>query len=165
MDKLAEAQPLLGVEADGRFVDDQEFRIVQQRLRNADPLAHAAGEVRQPAIGHLPEPDRGQHLLDPGVGRARAESLHRGEVGEELARGQRRVDAEGLRQIAQFAAQRRRVPRDVLPVPVHGAGAGVVSVASRRISVDLPAPFGPSRPRIPAPCVRLMPCSVAGLRP
>ena len=41
-EQVVEAQPLLGVEPGGRLVDDDEARIAGDRLRDAEPLAHAA---------------------------------------------------------------------------------------------------------------------------
>ena len=48
-EQVAEAHALLGVEARGRLVDDDERRVVEQRLRDADALAHAAREAAERA--------------------------------------------------------------------------------------------------------------------
>jgi hypothetical protein len=41
-EEIAEAHALLGIEAGGGFVHDEELRVIEQSLRDADALAHAA---------------------------------------------------------------------------------------------------------------------------
>ena len=52
----AKPHALGGVESGGRLIDDQEFGVVEQRLRDADALLHATGIGGQLAVG-LPAPD------------------------------------------------------------------------------------------------------------
>ena len=52
-EQVAEAHPLLGVEPHRRLVDDEQLGVAEQRLRDADALAHAAREAR-PAAGAPP---------------------------------------------------------------------------------------------------------------
>ena len=80
--------------------------------------------------------------------------LSAGEVIEQVVRGHLRVDAELLRQVPEQLADAApcrastsmaaRRPRSARPASASW------SVASVRISVDLPAPLGPSRPNMPA---------------
>ncbi|MEV4752912.1 hypothetical protein AB0K21_41755 [Streptosporangium sp. NPDC049248] len=53
----AEADPLLGVPAAGRFVHDQQPGVGEQCLGDAGPAQHAAGEALEPAVGVLGERD------------------------------------------------------------------------------------------------------------
>jgi hypothetical protein len=41
-EQVAEAHALFRIQADRRLVDDQQLRIVEQRLHDAHALAHAA---------------------------------------------------------------------------------------------------------------------------
>jgi hypothetical protein len=49
-EKIAVSHPLFGVEACGGFIDNQELQIVEQCLRNAHTLAHAARKSTQGPI-------------------------------------------------------------------------------------------------------------------
>ena len=61
----AEADALLGVEPGGRLVHDQQAGIGEQRLGDADPPPHAAGEAPEPAVGVPGQRDHLQQLADP----------------------------------------------------------------------------------------------------
>ena len=155
---MAEPHALLGIEAHGRLVDDQQPRVVEQRLRDADALAHAAGETAEAAGPRLGEVDQLEQFVDARRARPRGRPLTAAEVREELARAQMRIDAEVLRQVAERRAQRVRVARRCRRrSSSRGPSVGLVRVARMRISVDLPAPLGPSSPRTPGPSVRLTP--------
>ena len=41
-EQVAEADALFGVEPDGGFIDDEQLRVVEQRLGDADALLHPA---------------------------------------------------------------------------------------------------------------------------
>ena len=43
-EQIPKAHTFLGIKTGGRLVDDEEFRIIEQRLRDAESLAHAAGK-------------------------------------------------------------------------------------------------------------------------
>ena len=44
-DEVADFDDLIGVEADGRLVENQNVRVAEQGLRDAYPLAIALGEL------------------------------------------------------------------------------------------------------------------------
>ena len=44
-EQVEEAVALLGIEAGGRLVDDDQLGVADQRLGDAEPLPHAAGET------------------------------------------------------------------------------------------------------------------------
>ncbi len=120
-EQRAEAHALLRIESRRRLVDDQQARIVEQRLRDADALAHAAGEAAERTVASLDEVHELEQLLDPRARRARLEALRGGEVLEELHRRELRVDAEVLGQVAQHLAHRVGLARDVGAVPRHAS--------------------------------------------
>src|SRR5438128_131804 len=64
-----------------------------------------------------------------------------------LAAGRRAVDARLLGHVADRAPRPVRVPHDVVPGDERVAGVGARQVVRTRTVVDLPAPFGPSRPK------------------
>ncbi len=123
--QVAEAHALGGVEACCRLIDNQQLRVVEQRLRNADTLLHAAGIGGQPAIGHLLHLHNFQHLIDAPVRDGLGQPLHRGQIAQKLPPGEFGIDAELLGKIAQHLPQRLTMGADVLPVPVDGPLAGL----------------------------------------
>jgi hypothetical protein len=52
-EQVAKADALLGVEAGGGFVHDEQLRVVEQRLGDADPLLHPAREAAQRTLPDL----------------------------------------------------------------------------------------------------------------
>ncbi len=46
-----------GVQSAGRFVQKQQLRLAEQRLGEAQALAHALGVGAHPAVGGLVQPD------------------------------------------------------------------------------------------------------------
>jgi hypothetical protein len=68
---------------------------------------------------------------------------------EHVVGGDARIDAEILGKIARGPAQLLGLGDDVDVAERIAPSVGVCSVATVRISVDLPAPFGPSRPYMP----------------
>ena len=52
------------VEARGRFVEDQQIRIVDERLGEADAARHALGEFAERPVGHVRQTDHLQQFVD-----------------------------------------------------------------------------------------------------
>ena len=50
-EKIAKAHAFFGIEAGGGLVNDEQLRIVEERLGDADALAHAAGISAERALG------------------------------------------------------------------------------------------------------------------
>jgi hypothetical protein len=102
--QVVEAHALLRVEAGGRFVDDDQFRVAQQRLGDAEALAHAARETAQALVAHFEQIGLLQQAIDHFAAAAVAQAFEHGKVVEQFVSGHFRVDAEILRQVAQQAA-------------------------------------------------------------
>ncbi len=49
-EQVAEAHALLGVEPHGGLVDDEQLGVAEQRLGDADALAHAAREAAEAPV-------------------------------------------------------------------------------------------------------------------
>ena len=70
-DDLQQLDRRLRVETGGRLVEDRDLRILQQDLRDPEPLPHAARERRDPPVGDVVQPDmieRVAHLLFALIG-------------------------------------------------------------------------------------------------
>ena len=63
-DQVADFNDLKRVKADGRLVQNDDFGIAQQRLRNTDALLVAFGQRRDPLATYIPDPDLFDHLPD-----------------------------------------------------------------------------------------------------
>ena len=63
-EQVVEAQALLGIEAGGGLVDDDEARIAGDRLRDAEALAHAARVALHRALGGEGEVHALEQLAD-----------------------------------------------------------------------------------------------------
>ena len=144
---------LVRIEAGGRLVDDD----AASAGRPARSRCRAAASCR-PRIRRPPSCATSQRLVclssacDELAPLARARhALERREVIEHALGAQVRIEAELLRQVAEDLAdvvglRRGRRCRRVGRCPSRAAAAW----RSVRISVDLPAPLGPSRPNMPA---------------
>ena len=104
-EQVVEAHALLGVEAGGRLVDDDELRVAEQRLRDAEALAHAAGEAAQRLLAHVVQVGLLQQRRDDVAPRRLVvEALQAREVVEQFLGRDFRIHAEILRQVAQHPA-------------------------------------------------------------
>jgi hypothetical protein len=63
-DDLTEVEAAEGVEARRQFVEDEQVGVGDERLRDADALLHALGEVAQEVFGASIEADAGQEAGD-----------------------------------------------------------------------------------------------------
>ena len=128
------------------LVEDQHCRIVDQRVGQAEPLAHAARkrlDVCGPLVG---EADDLEQLADHAcAARGRNAVAAREEV-EVLPDTQVVVDAVEVGHIADPAPDLDRVLRDRDAADEGLARGRGRSVARIFIVVVLPAPFGPTSP-------------------
>ena len=127
------------------------FGVADQRLRDAEALPHAAGEPSQLLLANVEEVDSLQQGIDRHFALSRIDhAFEPREVVEELVRRHLGIDAEILRQVAQHGAHSVGLAQDVdVAAVARFRESALCSVASVRISVDLPAPLGPSRPNMP----------------
>ena len=98
---VAQPADAVGVEAVGRFVEQQDARVAEQRTGEGQTLAHAEGEPAGPLVHRGLEPDLGQHLLDPIGG----DAADRGHGPEVVAGGAAGVHASGVEDGADDAGR------------------------------------------------------------
>ena len=82
------------VEAVGRLVEEEQPRIVDERLGELHPLLHAGRVPADRPVALLEQPDVAQDLGGPLASGRRREAGHLGEVGDEL--GRRVVGRQGV---------------------------------------------------------------------
>ena len=63
-EQVQEAVALFRIQTGGRLIDDDQRGVADQRLRDAEPLAHAAREPRQRVVPDVPQVDLVQQRLD-----------------------------------------------------------------------------------------------------
>jgi hypothetical protein len=88
------------VEARHRLVEDDEFRLVEKRLREADALQHALGELAQlqPAFGA--HADLVEQRRDAPRALLARDPQQRGKIGEQFLGGEVVVEIRMFRQVA-----------------------------------------------------------------
>ncbi len=64
-DEIADVDHLIGVQADGRLVENQQSRLGDQCLRDPDTLAITLGKLADLSLANIAEPDRPDDRLDP----------------------------------------------------------------------------------------------------
>jgi hypothetical protein len=121
-EQVEEAVALFRIEARGRLVDDQQRRAADQRLGDAEALAHAAGEAGNGFLAHAPQVDLAQQRLD-GLAplAASGDALKHRHVVEHVVGADARIDAEILRQIAEHLTQPLRLLDHVDGAKADGA--------------------------------------------
>ena len=145
-DELPERLAQLDVDAGGGLVEHDHRRPVHQRLRDQDAPLHAAGELAHVGVALVGEAEVGEQLVDPGVVVVDAEVAALD--AQRLAHAEERIEDQLLRHDAEAAA-RRRVVAATTSWPSTATLPAVARARPARmlISVVLPAPFGPSRPK------------------
>ncbi len=151
------------VETGKRLVEQHQPRIVQQRPLEREALPHAAGKPVDGVVRTIRETGTLECGIDDGD---RIQTIQLGEELQVLASGEFRVEVQFVSEKADSPTQppRRGWSRGSFPNRTSPE-VGAASVARMPISVDLPAPFGPSRPRMsPARAVSVT-CESARRRP
>ena len=147
-DQIAHLAPADGIEPGHRLVEDDELRIVDERLREADALHHAFRVLadRPAAIGAKTRRDRGPPRHGAAVRRRGSRTGPRSTSAAPRRTGGRRTSDSP-------AGSRAAGGRSRSPAGRPRSSARPDVGRSRSISslsvVLLPAPFGPSRPKTP----------------
>ncbi|MCZ7686445.1 MAG: hypothetical protein M5U28_49885 [Sandaracinaceae bacterium] len=123
LDELADLDRLVRVEAAHRLVEDEDGRLVDQRLREADALLVALGELADGLRDHVLEADLLDHRQRAALRRLALEAPHRGDPLEVLEHEHLPVERRALRQVADRAAHPERVLPDVAAVDLRRPGA------------------------------------------
>ena len=98
-----------GVEAAGGFVEDQDGRVVDERLGQAEALLHAAGEAVDEVVALVREVEQFEHVADDGFAAAAGDLVGDGEEVQKLPDLHAVVDAEVVGHVADAFADADRV--------------------------------------------------------
>ena len=66
-DEAEQVAPALRIERADGLVEEQQPRACDERLRDPEPLAHAAGVAGDPAPRCVGQADQPERLVDPGT--------------------------------------------------------------------------------------------------
>src|SRR6185436_7670336 len=104
----------LDVEADGRLVEQQQARAVQQRPRNFQAPHLAAGEVAHLAASTVGKADAPQHLAAACAGIASGDAVQGGVIQQVLRHREVEIERAGLKHHPEQPQCFARCPRDVM---------------------------------------------------
>ncbi|CDN43449.1 hypothetical protein BN871_CZ_00200 [Paenibacillus sp. P22] len=99
--RLQNVIPGLGIDADGRFVHDDQTRLVRDGAGDVQPALHAAGEGGRAAPGAVAEADEFERFFGPLLQQLAPQAVEAGEEGHVLVGGHVVVDGQVLRHDAQ----------------------------------------------------------------
>ncbi len=134
----------LDVEADGRLVEQQQARAVQQRARDLDPPHLAAREIAHLVAGAIGKPDARQHLGGAHARLAPADAVQGGVIQQVLHHREIEVERARLEHDAEEPQRLARRARDVMAEDADAPGCVPNSRVISENSVLLPAPLRPS---------------------
>ena len=157
-DRLPQREPALRIEACGRFVEEQDVGTVRDRPRHLQPLRHAPGERVRRRLGTVGELELLEQLERPHLRSAGAPSEVAAVVHEVLDHGARPIESVELRDDTDAAAHAGGSATTSMPAMRTRPAVGMTRVVHMPTVVVLPAPFGPSNPKIsPSLTARSMP--------
>src|ERR1019366_2435348 len=113
-----------GVEAVGGLVEEEEFGIVDERLRELDALLHAGGVAADEAVALLVEADVTERLGGAFARGGGGEAGHAAHVGHEVGGGHIYRKAVVLGEVADELADLERVGERVHAQNFEGTGGG-----------------------------------------
>ena len=97
------------VDGDRRLVEDQDGGLLDQRVGDAEALAHAAGVRLGLAVGGVLEADLVEQLVDPGLRDGPGDAVELGGVAQVLAAREAAVEPDVVGQVADLALDRERL--------------------------------------------------------
>ena len=114
----------LGVEADGRLVEEQHARRVHEAAGDLQAPLHAAGERQHRLVAPVGQVDHLEHLVHPGRDGAAVDAVQLGVQAEVLRRGELAVERRVLEHEADVPADVVALADDVEAAHPGGAGGG-----------------------------------------
>src|SRR5207302_4690100 len=139
---------LLWVEGGGGFIENQYVGVVNDGLRQANPLPVAFGQFSEKLVLDLAHRATIANIIDPFFQIRSRQSLQLAHKFQVLGRLHLRVDWRRLGQIADSLLTSNGCSRTSKPATLAVPADGGRKQVSMRIVVVLPAPLGPRNPTI-----------------
>ncbi len=122
--QLEEVAAASRIEADGRFVHEEDARLVQERARELDPAAVAAAQLRGLVVRALGEPEPRQLARDARLGDRARDAVQAGMEQEIAGHRQFEIERRLLKDDAEQAQGRHRIAAHVVAHDLDAAGIG-----------------------------------------
>ena len=146
--QFEQAHAALRVDADGGLVEQQNLRAVHDAAGEVEAALHAAAEARHGFAGAVGKADEVEHFLDAVAKRGAVHPVRAAPVGEVLGGGEIVVERDVLGHHAERLACTASVGAVSCPMTETRPAVGFRSPQMQLMQVVLPAPLGPSRPKI-----------------
>ena len=114
-DQIPHQADLVRVEPDCRLVEDEQVRLVNHRVGEADPLAVAFREPPDDFFLHVAQAAQFEDIPDPFVHPASGNTLDRRAVAEILVHPHVRIQRDILRKIPDVLARPERLAENIPP--------------------------------------------------
>jgi hypothetical protein len=141
-DRLPDPDDLHRVESDGRLVQDQHRRPVDEGAGERGPLTETLRQVVDLAVRHLLEEAALDRLGDPPLHLGARDALQPRAVGEVLVDPHLGIEGRGLREISDPGARGERLRDDVESRHARGARGGREESRQDAHGRRLPGPVG-----------------------
>jgi hypothetical protein len=135
----------LGIDADGGFVAEEEFRPVQQRGDEIEPPLHAARIIFHGIMAAVREADGSEGLVNPFAQHGAAEAVEPAKRVEVLLGAELLEQRDGLRHEAHGGARGGIGGHDHDAVEGEGAGIGGAQAGGERHERGLAGAVGPEQ--------------------
>ena len=161
LDRLPQAEPAARVQAGRRLVEEEHRRLGDERRREVEPPAHAAGVGLGRAVGGVDEVEALEQLAPRALGLGRAACRRAGRPSSRFSSPVRFSSTAAYWPASPICSRSRAASRTTSSPATRALPAsGLSSVVSTRTAVVLPAPFGPSSPStVPGAASRSTPSS------
>ena len=115
LDAVENGDPALGVDANGRFVEHEQPRIVQEAGRDVEPALHATRVLVDALARPVDQPDQLEARIHPFVPRPPGQAVEASEEAQVLATGQVGIERDLLWHVADGGPGCRGALVDCLP--------------------------------------------------
>jgi hypothetical protein len=144
-DELPQALAQFDIDAGRRLVKHDDRRLVHQRLSDQHTALHAARQPAHVDVGLARQIEVGQDFVDPVIVLADAEISGLDAQGFRTLKNGSKTSSCGTTPSKRRASRKSRITS--CPMTLMVPESGRTRPASEEISVVLPAPFGPSKPK------------------
>jgi len=124
-DQLSDLHDLVGIESTGGLIEDQDFGIMKDGLRQAHPLFVTLGESPDALIEHSFQTAVVDHIVQPLKIAAFGHLSEGGDVGQKLHHAHFRVEGIMLRKVSDPGAGGNGIGKNTLSVQLDGSLLGL----------------------------------------